>query len=420
MGVMVIICFTLWVSGSARHQLKIEMYQSTNLTEWILVLIIFCTVMLPKVFDFLDQWRIVRQFVSVAAKLEGNPPVARGMMLAALTQVIDTLQPSLAMALSFYVATFMCEGVFLNLILNVVALDFLGELDSLLIAAFIRSGYGDRASVCFAVLDITYGVHEHNRFWNESDSSKPLVLEALTKDASLSNADKWSLLTSSTAGLGLLGRLEDGQTCVLGFRAQVYVMDWTSIGDEELSRVGGLYLAATTDFTWQMVIRKRQRALLFRHFPSIARDKPWSGVVKFRGGGLTDEHAEALGFILNHNKDLYDLDATENAFGDRGTIQIFDALRDNVTLTRLGLCACGLTDESAEAFARLLQRNSSLQYVWLSSNRGISEKGLSAIAAELAVSGSNTTLRSLYIADIGVSEDFKRHCIEITNGRIEF
>ena len=180
------------------------------------------------------------------------------------------MQPLCALALSLYIAIYLAEDVFLNVVLNIVALEFVAEVDEQMISAFLKTYYGEHSSVSVALLDVTYArdVHENNDFWQRSDSSKAKVQRALSGcvDGEITNASKWELLISPNRGLGLLGNLPDddngsngsGRKCVTSFMMKVGIVDWSTMEDTELVEQGGLYLAATTNFEWEHVMNRKQ------------------------------------------------------------------------------------------------------------------------------------------------------------------
>ena len=263
-------------------------------------------------------------------------------------------------------------------------------------------------------------MHEENDFWSESNSAKAKVINALKND-NMSNATRWELLTSSTTGLGLLGTLADGRSCVQSFKLHIDVVDWHSLSVDELVEKGGLFLAATTAFTWDHGVSKRQRALLLKHFPSLAVRFPWAGCVQVSDLGLNAAHAPFLAAIANGNPDVVELSAASNELGDETVSVLRDELPGNNTLLKVSLCDCGLTDDGAAAFAALLRGNRALEYCWLMDNRGIGDAGALSLAAALTDGDdANGVLRSLYMRGTGVTKSCQQKCIAATDGRMEF
>lgn len=416
----------LWIQYSARNQMTVSFYQHGILSEWINVCIMYVAVILPKLFEMAEPVGLVREVFELATKVHDNPQLANGLRFAAAFELVNLMQPVCAFALSLYVAIFLAENVFLNVILNIVALEFVAEVDDDLIAAYTDWRFGENSALSVALLDITYAVHEENDFWNESDTAKARVQEAL-KRGEISNAMRWQLLTSSAAGLGLIGELEDGRECVKSFQMHVDVINWATMPERQLVKEGGLYLAATTNFTWENNISKKKRALLFKHFPSLALKFPWFGCMQVSRLGLGQSHGQYLVDVINANDEVVELNAACNELGDDTVAVLRDGLGDNKTLKKLSLCDCQLTDAGAVAFAELLRSNTTLEYCWLMDNKGIGDVGALSLAASLTKpkgdgdgDDANSTLRSLYMRNTGVSVDCQKKCIKATNGRMEF
>jgi hypothetical protein len=123
---------------------------------------------------------------------------ARGLRITAIFGFVNTIQIPLAFSLSMFIAIFLSEDLFLNVLLNVVALEFVTEIDDAMVSSFISRRYSDHAEISFTILDITYAsdVSEDIDLWHYSDSSKNRVLHQLS-EGDLSNDVRWGLLASS-------------------------------------------------------------------------------------------------------------------------------------------------------------------------------------------------------------------------------
>jgi len=319
-----------------------------------------------------------------------------------------------------YVAIFLSENIFLNVVLNVLALEFIANLDDALIHTFISRIY-DHSTVSLAILQIDYSVNEDDEFWAESNSSKRAVREKLKTDNK--NNLIWMLLTSSSSGLGLLGRLQDGRECVNSFSLQIGILDWFTISDEEIIQNGALFMEGTSDGIWAHCVSKQQRALLFKHYPEVTINRPWFGCVNVAGMGLRHSHVDFIAHILNNNTDALSLDASENNFGDDAVMTLFEKLEHNKTLKKINLANCYITNQCAIAIADSLRRNTSLRHCWLSNNFEIRDSGALALALALAKDGDddvNNTLLAVHMMGTNVSEECQKRCTYLSNGRIIF
>ena len=133
------------------------------------------------------------------------------MRYAAFIELVNLLQSIFALGLSFYVALFLSENIFLNVVLNILALEFVASVDENIIAVYVKERFGDESVISFVLVDLDYakGIHEENDFWNESQLANTTVLHALKSD--ISNDTRWNFLTSISKGLGILGVLPDNR-----------------------------------------------------------------------------------------------------------------------------------------------------------------------------------------------------------------
>jgi len=114
--------------------------------------------------------------------------------------------------------------------------------------------------------------------------------------------------------------------------------------------------------------------------------------------GLTSREAFAIFDALhNTNNTLEQLFLSQNKLGDEGTKVVAVALSDNTNLKLKQLCLRdnGITDKGVQYLADMLESNSTLTHLWLSSNK-IGEQGLQRLADAL-FKNKNNTLQLLWL-----------------------
>jgi len=114
--------------------------------------------------------------------------------------------------------------------------------------------------------------------------------------------------------------------------------------------------------------------------------------------GLTSREAVAIFDALhNTNNTLQQLFLSQNKLGDEGTKVLAVALSDNTNLKLKQLCLRdnGITDKGVQYLADMLESNSTLTHLWLSSNK-IGEQGLQRLADAL-FKNKNNTLQLLWL-----------------------
>ena len=125
-------------------------------------------------------------------------------------EFLNILQYPLVLLLSFYVAIYLLDNVFLNVLLNIVALEFVSDLDDYLIEVYTSWSFGEGTSVSVSLLDITYKVDESFDLWyNASNTSAKKLREELCKE-DIDCSMRWKLLMLKLSGIGLLDKTDDG------------------------------------------------------------------------------------------------------------------------------------------------------------------------------------------------------------------
>mmetsp|Transcript_33010 Transcript_33010/g.48428 ORF Transcript_33010/g.48428 Transcript_33010/m.48428 type:complete len:201 (-) Transcript_33010:366-968(-) len=199
----------------------------------------------------------------------------------------------------------MSDNLFLNVLLNIVALEFITEVDEEICQAFTLWRFGEDAKISVSIIDITYNVDEGLELWHQcSNTSKKNVVRDL-RSSDKSNLVLWELLTSKFQGLGLTDSMDDGREVASSFQIQFDIVSWENIPEETLISKGGLFLAATEDEVWKQQISKDQRAVLFKYFPEIVSELPWTGSVKLDlRNSYGVRHARSVVHIANKNEDV--------------------------------------------------------------------------------------------------------------------
>lgn len=95
------------------------------------------------------------------------------------------------------------------------------------------------------------------------------------------------------------------------------------------------------------------------------------------------------------------IDLTGRRIGDKGAIQLAEALSDNTQVRQLWLRGCQIGDEGAKALASCLEQNMAIVDLYLAKN-AIGDEGLRAIADALGL--SNLTLVTLELEDNRVGD----------------
>jgi len=429
--------FFIWVRQEAHNHYEVSIYKEGMPIEWVNVIVIYVCVFSPKAYDTYNSSTVVSDLISISKKIKNNPKLVRGMRYAAFIELVNLLQSIFALGLSVYVALFLSENIFLNVVLNILALEFVASVDENLIAVYLKERFGDKSVISFVLVDLDYakGVHEENDFWNESQLAKTTVLYALKSD--ISNAMRWNFLTSISKGLGILGVLPDGRDgrrkmenpdaeCVNKIEIEMGVLNWNEVNEAEIIASGGLFLSATTEFTWESIISKQQKGLLLKHVPEIAMKFPWKGCLKMSLLNLNSSHARVIAEIINLNEEAIEIDLRGNKeIGHEGVRILSDKLKNNKHLRKLSFHDCNIDDVSAKYVADLFMENTTLNYVWLLDNVNLTDDGALAIMQSLVGNNTdgisyNSTLNSVYMNGTGVSEECKQRCSKTTNGRMSF
>eukprot|EP00485_Elphidium_margaritaceum_P021417 CAMPEP_0202718890 /NCGR_PEP_ID=MMETSP1385-20130828/126469_1 /ASSEMBLY_ACC=CAM_ASM_000861 /TAXON_ID=933848 /ORGANISM="Elphidium margaritaceum" /LENGTH=636 /DNA_ID=CAMNT_0049381815 /DNA_START=36 /DNA_END=1946 /DNA_ORIENTATION=+ len=399
-----------WVAKSTYSELAVTLYKPNFFVEWLIVALVFLSLIAPELFDFFASLKQLQSIWRLAGKIQENAYLRIGLRLAVVVSLLDFIQPFLAIALSAYVAAYLHEGVFLNVIINIVVLEFIHNIDEKLVDSYIRGAIGvDRRSVSVAITDISYTVHESNDFWGTSDSSKEYVLTALAK-GDVSNTEKLRMMADTKFGLGLAGAE------VRSLRMTVNLVDWQNLEDDEIQKYGAAYLNATTDYTWSHMITKNRRALFFHHFPEIARNFAWRGTVHFKK--MEARHVPHLCHIIANQPDCVEIWLHAGDYGNPNNMaELCAELSRNSTVEKVGFPHCNLNNQSCSIVADMLKTNTGLKYLWLMQNRDIGDDSLPDLIAALE---QNVTLYHLYLHDTGVTEQAKEEASDKTSARMKF
>ena len=97
---------------------------------------------------------------------------------------------------------------------------------------------------------------------------------------------------------------------------------------------------------------------------------------------VTDRGAQAIASILEYNSTLEELNLSSNSASDTGSTHLAQALRHNSTLRRLNLSGNSFSDAGLRALLQFIYHNSTLEELNLSNN-SISDTGLAALAFAL-------------------------------------
>uniref|UniRef100_A0A7S4QBD5 Uncharacterized protein n=1 Tax=Ditylum brightwellii TaxID=49249 RepID=A0A7S4QBD5_9STRA len=415
---LILFLLALWSGKVAPIQIDVGIYQPVMNTEWLVVALIYLLVTLPIYFDVKDNMSEVYEIFAFGSKIRGRTRKALRIQSSAIIVMLNLLQPLFALGVSFYWALCLSENVFLNVVLNILALEFVSGLDDQVVDKFIHLYYKN-ASISLMISDITYNMDDEKEFWLESNSSRAMVTLALKED--IPNEMRWDLLTSSSKGLGLLGKMEDGRTCVSSFELDIFVFGPNSSqGNEDIIEKGGIILTEITNTAWRHSLGPKQRGLFLKHYPGLAALKPWEGNMNISGAELWSWHEHFITYIVNNNP-VTSLNASYNHFSDDAIILMCEKLKGNKKLQSLRLCGCLMTNGGAIAFSKLLRCNSVLRDCWLTHIVGISDSGAFALASALTEGDdANHTLLTLHMAGTSVSDECKKKCIDLTNGRMIF
>jgi Ran GTPase-activating protein (RanGAP) involved in mRNA processing and transport len=122
-----------------------------------------------------------------------------------------------------------------------------------------------------------------------------------------------------------------------------------------------------------------------------------------RGCGVEGDGLVALADALRVNRGLAALNLDDNELPDDAVAHFFAAIgsSDDVRLTKLGMCECGLSDEVALQIAQCIARNRSLAILRLDDNL-LTSDAVCVIAEALK---TNTTLVELSLSGNDVSAD---------------
>ncbi|MGK3738841.1 MAG: hypothetical protein ACI8RD_013206 [Bacillariaceae sp.] len=418
----IMLTIALWVTHTAPKYMTVKMYKLDSVLEWLCVISIYSSIFMKDGYDLGTQFMAVWDVYKLADKVCDNEE-ARGLRIAAIFGFVNILQIPLSFLLSMFIAIFLSEDLFLNVLLNVVALEFVTEIDDAMVSSFISRRYSDHAEISFTILDITYAsdVNEDIDLWHYSDSSKNRVLNQLS-EGELSNGMRWELLTSSEKGLGLLGfTKQHNRKCVSSFKLHLGIIDWVTLSDDQLLDVGSLYLAGTTSLTWEHCIGFKKRALLFKHYPEQTVNFPWFGL-NLDGFDLTAQHVPFMTQIANKHTEVITLACGKSKIGDSSAVRVLcDGLVENKTLKNLSLTDCDLTDSCAMTIGSFLRGNTSLETIWLSRNKNIGDTGaLSLLAAISEGDDANKTLHYIIMGWNSVSPECQDKCARVAHGRMLF
>jgi len=438
----IMILLLIWVQKMAATHLDVGIYKEGMGIEWVNATIIYFCIFSPKTYEIWNSFTVVREVLGVSRKISNNPRLVRGMRIAAGVEFFNLIQPIFALLLSVYVSLFLSENIFLNVVLNVLALEFVATVDEGMIAVYIKERFGEGSVISFVIIDLHYatGIHEENDFWNESQLAKSTVLETL-KSGDISNNMRWKLVTSISKGLGLLGVLPSNRDkrrrdaiedinseCVIRVEAEMTILDWSKVSEADIQEYGGLYLSATTEFTWESIISKKQKGRLLKYYPNLALNLPWKGCLKFSELGLDSSHAPALVEIINSNPQVVEIDMRDNKdFGPEGVKIMAEGLKQNATLRKLSFHACDINDVSAQYIGELFKENRALEYVWLLDNKNLGDEGAKNIMKAFVdekgkngMPGYNNTLQYVYMNGSGVSKACQEICTAKTRGKMSF
>lgn len=462
----------LWVMRSAPKYMTIKMYNCDSLLEWLCVVSIYFSIFMKNGYDLGNDLTIVYEYFLVASKVSSTSE-RRAMQISAFFGLINLVQIPLSFLLSMFIAIFLSEDLFLNLLLNVVALEFVTEIDDAMVTSFLRRRYSDHAELCVSVLDVRYAEHfnEDIDLWHKSCSSKSRVLQLLS-EGELTNEMRWELLTSTEKGLGLLGSVKHDKThyreCVSALKINMGIIDWGCLSEEDVINYGSLYLEGTTHRTWEHFIGYQMRALLFQHYPEQTVQFPWFGL-NLNELDLTSRHASCIAKICNvhgENVEMVSLGGScsttsamlrdgscsstigGSSVSASGFIQtLCNGLETNTTLKNLSFSWCNLDDDCAERLASFLRRNSSMETLWLVGNKNITDAGALAILSSLSSSyddgddddndddgdgdddrtstamrrsDSNKTLQMVVLGWNSISPECEEKCTEVEKYRMIF
>ena len=229
-----IIFFLIYIR---QEKANLELYQGT-IAEWSMIIIVLGAVVLPAIHDALKPMDLVKQLVQFARK--SQPEVRTRMYLATAVVAFDMFQPLVLLILSTVVALFLSDNDFMDAVLNVVVLQFVGNLDTVLIQKFVEFTFSG-ACLSLVLLDVNYsfpGVNydAESAFWDSSNSSKKDV-ERTLRSASTSITQKWEALLSGSRGLGILGTWPEshhvqgcrGEPTVQSIVVQTEVLRWSDV-----------------------------------------------------------------------------------------------------------------------------------------------------------------------------------------------
>jgi hypothetical protein len=107
-------------------------------------------------------------------------------------------------------------------------------------------------------------------------------------------------------------------------------------------------------------------------------------ILDLTGNEITSEGADLLADTLNKNSTLQELFLYNNRLGDKGVRSIaFELSINNSTLKKLHLGFNDITDDGAQHLAQMLKTNRTLTHLWLEQNH-IGDRGIQFLAGILA------------------------------------
>mmetsp|Transcript_7686 Transcript_7686/g.10629 ORF Transcript_7686/g.10629 Transcript_7686/m.10629 type:complete len:586 (+) Transcript_7686:319-2076(+) len=419
---LIMILFVIWLCYTAPKQAEISFYQADTHLEWINIFVIFMVNMMRKSFAIYGHWCEIQEALAISSKVHNDPALVTKIRRGAFYEFLNLMQDPIAFSLSVYVAVYMSDNLFLNVLLNIVALEFITEVDEEICQAFTLWRFGEDAKISVSIIDITYNVDESLELWHQcSNTSKKNVVRDL-RSSDKSNLVLWELLTSKFQGLGLTDSMDDGREVASSFQIQFDIVSWENIPEETLISKGGLFLAATEDEVWKQQISKDQRAVLFKYFPEIVSQLSWTGSVKLDlRNSYGVRHARSVVHIANKNEDVGSItcEFVHNE-ADAAVAVLRDGLMKNTTLHTVCIQRSGLTANGVKDIALLLRGNSKLGVMWLLAN-DFGDAGAIILADALSEgSDANTTMHRMLLGLNNVSNECRDKCIQKTNGRMIF
>lgn len=275
-------------------------------------------------------------------------PTGTHLRLACFIQALDTAGELAAVAVSLYIALYLSGGDILNVLLNVLVLEFVASLDDAILAELVKHRYGGLVSI--AILECPHanpsdGLEiEENVYWKTHDAELDSVRSKLRSD-DVPNDDKWGLIVEGHGnGIGIndrpfgfpykpasrrrdevdmlkkdihidLATLRNNRLGLVGLPMS------KSSHPSELSRIRTLLEGSDKPLEiWHKYLHPQQKRNLIKAFPSYVFT--FVRRVKLQRASIDDLLATKIGRAIENSEVVLDIDLRNNNVMDEGMVAI--------------------------------------------------------------------------------------------------